>query len=111
MRALLLTLVLATACGDAGAPSHATPEAEPSRAASIVGTTLDAASGESLAGVEVRTPDGRRCLSDERGWFELGGLPTGWSGEITARAADGRSDARGLRPLAAGALEVVLHLR
>lgn len=110
MRSLLAVLVIGfAACGGPASPSEL--RAEEAAEVAIVGTTLDAASGEPVAGAEVRGPEGVEARSDERGRFMLSGLEAGWSGEITARTESGLTGSVAVRPLAPGTLEVVLHLR
>jgi len=79
--------------------------------ATVTGTTIDAATGQPLAGVEVEGPNGARAISDASGRFTLAGLPEGVGGEVVARSKDGRTARNTLRPLANARLEVVLHLR
>ena len=104
MRARALGLaagLLLAACGGphTGAPAPGT--------AVITGTTLDAATGQPLAGVEVTGPGGQRTTSDPAGRFVLRGIPEGQTGEVRARAPDGREAANPLRPLQNERLEVV----
>ncbi|HVS09517.1 MAG TPA: carboxypeptidase regulatory-like domain-containing protein [Planctomycetota bacterium] len=117
-RALLAILLaaLAAGCGrDASAPGRgaagATEAPPPAGTAVVSGTTIDAATGEPLAGVEVTGPGEVSAVSDARGRFRLEGLPVGASGEVVARTHDGRTGSLTLRPLANARLEVVLHLR
>ena len=112
----ILLVALAAGCGgDASAPGGGgagTQEAPPPAGTAVVsGTTVDAATGEPLAGVEVTGPGGVSAVSDVRGRFRLEGLSEGASGEVVARAADGRMGSLTLRPLANARLEVVLYLR
>jgi len=112
----ILLVALAAGCGgDASAPGGGgagTQEAPPPAGTAVVsGTTVDAATGEPLAGVEVTGPGGGSAVSDVRGRFRLEGLSEGASGEVVARAADGRMGSLTLRPLANARLEVVLYLR
>ena len=77
----------------------------------VCGATLDAETGEPLVGVLVEGPRGSRAVSDPAGRFELLGLELGDSGVLRAtRGAEYQGDLP-LRPLAAGRLEVVFHLR
>ena len=112
---LLLLAALAAGCGrDASAPGGAAGAAEappPAGTAVVSGTTVDAATGEPLPGVEVSGPGGVSAVSDARGRFRLEALPVGASGEVVARTHDGRTGSLTLRPLANARLEVVLHLR
>ncbi len=115
----LTWLCLATlswcACGTDGteraASSPGGASAEGARAATISGTVVDAATGEPVAGVTVRGPGGAAASTDARGRFTLSGLPVGAEGELIAEAEDGARAENRLRPLRAGVLEVVVHLR
>jgi len=86
-------------------------EAASDRKCSIVGTTLEAATGEALADVEIQGPLDSRAMSDKQGHFMLDDLPPGTTGEVEASARDGRKARATLRPLAAGRLEIVLYLK
>jgi len=77
----------------------------------VRGTAVDASSGRPLAGVRIEGPGGLVDTSDPDGRFELAGLPLGVSGELVARTDDGRTGRNKLRPLTAGALEVVVFVR
>jgi len=79
--------------------------------ARIVGTTVDASSGEPLAGCLVQGPGGTQATSDRSGRFEIRDLPVGAAGELVATAEDGRSGRNRLRPLKSGSLEVVVFVR
>lgn len=103
-RVLAACLALA-ACGS-GDRDHPPPGT-----AIVTGTTLDAATGEPLAGVHVVGPGDARSTSDGFGRFILRGIPEGLSGDLTARTDDGREATNPLRPLRNERLEVVLHLR
>jgi hypothetical protein len=113
----MLALVLALGSCSGEPASHRAAAAqggtEPARTEPVVvrGTTLDALSGEPLAGVEVTLPNGERASSDAAGRFEFAGLPEGLSGPLRALAADGATAENPLRPLVPGVLEVVLRLR
>jgi hypothetical protein len=78
--------------------------------ASIRGTVLDRATGVVVAGARIELTDGRSTASAEDGRFELGDLEPGLVGELRARTPDGRTALLPIRPLRAGALEVVLHV-
>lgn len=113
--AAILVVLLAAACsarengsGSGGSRDHR--NVDPS-SATIVGTTLDAATGEPLEGVEVTAPGGAHATSGPDGRFSIPGLAIGTEGTLTARASDGRKAENRLRPLRAGELEVVLRLR
>ncbi len=114
--AALLVVVLsalAACCADDPGSSRAGGAASTSATdapASITGTLLDAASGEPVPNVTVRGPRSSTSRSDDRGRFALGGLRAGDEGDVTAEAGDGRRGSLHVRPLRAGALEVVLHL-
>jgi hypothetical protein len=78
--------------------------------ASVAGTVLDAATGEPVANVKVEGPRDTSARSDAKGRFRLKGLHAGDQGEVRAETSDGRRARLQLRKLAAGELEVVLHL-
>lgn len=99
---LALVALLASGCGEAG-PSRGT--------AVVTGTTMDAATREPVADVEVVGPLGAKSRSDGSGRFRLEGLRSGDSGEVVGRAPDGRLGSVALRPLASGEREIVLYLR
>jgi hypothetical protein len=80
------------------------------RSAIVVGTVLDAASGEPIAEVRVEGPGGKHATSDASGHFQFAAFPVGTEGEITAKTADGRSGRVMLRKLEPRPLEVVLQL-
>ncbi|MCC7013432.1 MAG: carboxypeptidase regulatory-like domain-containing protein [Planctomycetes bacterium] len=104
MRGLISALVATlAACGDAHTSSSAH--------ATVRGTTMDAQSGEPLAHVLLEGPGGASAQSDEHGRFVLEGLSVGAEGELRARAPGGRVGSVSLRKLAAGELEVVVHVR
>ena len=101
-----LPLALALALGACGTGRSGTRPGE----SIVVGTIVDAATGEPLSGVRVEGPGGAHATSGRDGRFELRGLSPGDQGDVTARLPDGRSGRASLRPLEAGPLEVVLHL-
>ena len=86
-------------------------EAGAQQTCSVVGTTLEAATGEVLAEVEIKGPAGSHAKSDKHGHFVLENLPAGTTGEVEALAHDGRKARTTLRPLAPGKLEIVLYLK
>ncbi len=106
--ALPLLLAGVAACnGTTRESTHATTGAP----AKVVGTVVDAATGEPLSGIKVVGPHGTHCVSGSGGRFELQGLHAGEAGEISASASDGRTAKLSLRPLRADEpLEVVLQL-
>ena len=116
-----LLLALAPSCGSSSVEGseiegvRAQPAAarrSPSGPAIVEGTTVDAATGEPLAGVLVTGPGDLRTRSDERGRFRLRGLPQGTEGELQAVTDTGLEGVVRLRPLSGGRpLEVVIHLR
>lgn len=112
---LALAAALAGACGTDGAerasggPGGAS--AESARAATISGTVVDAATGTPVAGVTLRGPAGSQATSDPQGRFILPDLPVGAEGDLIAEGKDGAQARNRLRPLRAGVLEVVVHLR
>ncbi len=107
--AIFVATVLASCGGESAA--HSAPESDSAAHCALVGTTLDAATGALLADVELSGPDGARTRSNAEGRFAFENLSTGWSGEVSARTADGRAQSLHVRPLQPGSLEVVLHLR
>jgi hypothetical protein len=86
-------------------------EAAADQECSIVGTTLEAATGDVLANVEIKGPNGAHAVSDKNGRFALEDLPPGTTGEVEGLARDGRKARATLRPLAPGRLEIVLYLK
>lgn len=96
----------ACACTDRGGSKNADA---PTRA-EVSGTVLDRATGAPIEGARVRFPDGREARTDALGRFVVSDLAPGLAGEVQARSEDGREGRVTLRPLAAGRLEVVLHL-
>ena len=112
----VLLLAALAACGGqhAAAADESTRETERGAVeapATVVGTTLDASTGKVLAGVRVEIMEGAYTLSDERGRFELRGLPAGQGGTLVGTTEDGRRRELTLRTLAPGrSLEVVLRL-
>lgn len=86
-------------------------EAGAEQACTVVGTTLEAATGEVLPDVEIKGPAGSHAMSDKKGHFALEDLPAGTTGEVEALAHDGRKARTTLRPLAPGKLEIVLYLK
>lgn len=104
--ALGLTLVLALACACACSGGKSRPGQE----AVVVGSVIDAATGQPASGIRLEGPEGSCAISDERGRFEMEGLRAGDSGELVAQAPDGRRGGVTLRPLAPGRLEVVVQL-
>jgi hypothetical protein len=100
---VMLVLALACACACSG-------KSRPGEEAVVVGTVLDAATGQAVPDIRLEGPEGSRATSDERGRFEMEGLRAGDSGEIVAVAPDGRRGGVTLRPLQAGRLEVVVQL-
>jgi hypothetical protein len=108
----MFVLALACAACACGPGRHGGTNAEHGTAAeaAVVGTCLDAESGEKLSGVRVEGPDGKSAVSGRDGRFEIRGLKSGQAGELVASLSDGRRASLTLRPLAAGTLEVVLQL-
>lgn len=107
--ALTLSFALATGLG-CTCSQDATHGSAGSAVAVVTGTVLDARTGEPVEDANVRGPHDTRARSDARGRFELRGLQLGDTGEISARAEDGRTGVVALRPLRGGVLEVVLHV-
>ena len=110
--ALILGSGLAAGCSRDDTSGGARERQRPAAGTAVIfGTTLDAATGEPLAGVEVTGPGGARGLSDEHGNFVLSDIPEGTSGRLLAKGPDGREAVNLLRPLRNARLEVVMHLR
>lgn len=118
--ALPLCLLIACGCessGDKSRNAKDTIRGVPMPASSavhgppiVVGTTLDGATGERLAGALVRGPDGSEVVSDAEGRFVLEGMPLGTAGPLEATAEGGLVGRNQLQPLGGGRLEVVLRL-
>jgi hypothetical protein len=114
--ALLLALLPAAACRSAkeepdGAPAPLAAAADLEQGPPIVlGTVVDAASGEPLAGAHVVAPDGSATTTGPDGRFLLKGLPRGTAGDLVATAGQRKGSVR-LRPVSGGRLEVVVHVR
>lgn len=100
-----LALTLSPGCGDETQAKD--PDTEP---AQITGFTLEAATGEPLAGVSIEGPRELRAESDEAGRFALHGLEVGESGVLRAHHPDGLAGELPFTALEAGAREVVFHL-
>jgi hypothetical protein len=107
--ALTLSFALATGLG-CTCSQDATHGSADATVAVVTGTVLDARTGEPVEDAHVRGPHDTRARSDARGRFELRGLQLGDTGELRARAEDGRTGMVALRPLRGGVLEVVLHV-
>ena len=114
----LLLAGLALACGSSPrATETSSGSAGPALSAAegppvVIGTVIDAATGEPLPGVEILGPDGSSTRSGADGRFALKGMARGTSGRLLATAGDGREGAVTLRPLAGGSpLEIVLRVR
>ena len=115
--ALLIALLSAAACrsskeeeeNEAAAPLLAAVDLEAGPPV-IVGTVVEASSGEPVAGARVVAPDGTAAVTDAEGRFLLKGLALGTAGDLVATAG-GRRGAVRLRPVSEGRLEVVLHVR
>jgi len=74
----------------------------------VVGTVLEAATGEPLAGVQITGPGAARAVSDARGRFSL---TVEGPGTLQAEGRDGLRASNPLQSLHGDRLEVVLHLR
>ena len=105
----LCALMPLPGCGSNGSPATHSGSAKDGRAR-VVGTVVDAASGDVLANVKVDGPNGRSTRSDAHGRFEFTDLEIGTEGELTAATDDGRKARVPLRRLAVGRLEVVLQM-
>lgn len=77
----------------------------------VVGTVIEAATGEALKGVLVQAPNGLQVLSAAEGRFILEGLELGGEYDLEAITEEGLRGRVHLRPLASGELEVVLFVR
>jgi hypothetical protein len=110
--ALAACLLAAVACSrhERAMRSGSSGPAPAEGTAVVFGTTVDALTGEPLAGVTVQGPGGASTVSNDEGRFLLAGLPEGAQGELVARTADGREAKNLLRPLRNARLEVVLRL-
>lgn len=75
----------------------------------VAGTVLDRTTGGPIADVRLTFPDGREVLTNEQGRFFAADLPIGLSGDLVARAEDGREGRIALRPLGRRQLEVVVY--
>jgi len=112
----VLALFLALACQQpppAGGEDLLLPEtgAAAGPAPVVTGTVLDARTGKPVEGATVRAPGGQTVKTDARGRFVLRGLLPGTSGELVGTTEAGLTGKNLLRPLDAGALEVVLYVR
>ncbi len=76
----------------------------------VVGTVVDAASGDAVAEARVKGPRGVKAVTDEKGKFELKGLEVGDEGEVVVTTDDRRRGSVVLRKLRGGVLEVVVHV-
>ena len=108
MKKILTRFVIANLAIVAAACTQQISEA--TRTAIVVGTVVDAASGEPLADVRVEGPGGKHATSDAAGHFQVAAFPAGTEGELTAKTADGRSGRVMLRKLEPRPLEVVIQL-
>jgi hypothetical protein len=106
--ALLLVIAGVSACG--GGTRESTSHSASGERVTVLGTVVDAATGEPVSGIKVIGPHGTQCVSGSGGRFELEGLHVGDAGELAASASDGRAATVPLRPLHPGDLEVVLRL-
>jgi hypothetical protein len=95
-----LSLACLAACG----------HEHPAGAARIVGTVVDARTGEPVGAAEVAGPSGARGRSDERGWFVLERVSAPQGGEVRATCADGRAGVTPVRALEASELQIVVRV-
>jgi hypothetical protein len=111
-RHLLLAalLGLASACGSHRDEVRSNAPARGAEAV-VVGTVLDASTGEPLGGLRVRGPRGTSAVSARDGHFELRGLREGESGELVIELPGGATQRQLLRDLSPGSIEVVIHVR
>jgi hypothetical protein len=114
-RALAAGLVLALASCGGAKPSAAGASAE----CTLLGTVLDAATREPVAGARIDAAGAGTAVSSDDGRFAIRDLPFGTEGLVTAAAPDslGAPETPGnrrgsvtLRPLREPTLEIVLHL-
>ncbi len=84
-------------------------EAQATTSGEVAGTVLDRTTGGPIADVRLTFPDGREVRTNEQGRFLAADLPIGLSGELVARAEDGREGRIALRPLGRRQLEVVVY--
>ena len=98
-------LAFSAGCGDETLAKEVDAEL-----AAITGFTLEAATGEPLAGVTIEGPRDTRAMSDAAGRFSLDGLEVGESGILRAHHSDGLVGELPFTALEAGAREVVFHL-
>ncbi len=114
--ATLLVALLPVVCachnkGEAGSPGETSRPESPAEGSAIVcGSVIDLKSGAPAAGVSVVGPGGKTTRTDGQGRFELRGLALGATGEVRARADDGREAVNVLLPLGHERREIVLHL-
>ncbi|MDZ4774857.1 MAG: hypothetical protein SGI72_17170 [Planctomycetota bacterium] len=108
--AALTTFASITSCGSNGSPEARSAAAPDMTRSAIVGTVIDAATGEAVANVRVEGPRQKSTRSDARGRFVFDDLEIGTEGEVSASTDDGRKARIALRRLAPGRLEIVLQL-
>ena len=85
--------------------------AQPAAGTAVVfGTVFDLKTGDPAAEIEIVLPGGKSARSDAQGRFLLLGLAIGTTGEVIARAADGREAHLALPALGNERREIVLHL-
>jgi len=99
--------IVATGCSNTESSSRVQSDATH---AELIGTVLDRATGMPVAGARITLPGGRQERTDDQGRFRFEDLDPGLSGEVVARAEDGREGRVSLRPLRPGRLEVVLSV-
>lgn len=113
--AAVFALSVLSGCGGAGVvagPTQPAPSEASSGSAEVLGTVLDARTGRPVEGAWIELGDGTRTASDANGRFRLRGLAPGTQGELIAHSdTEGLVGRNLLRPLAPGALEVVVFLR
>jgi hypothetical protein len=104
-------LLIACACRKSGSSASGAPDASGTAAPVVVGTVIDAATGEPVSGARVEAPDKKHAKTNRDGRFEITDLTAGTEGDLTVKLDDGRAGHVHLRRLVRGPpLEVVLQV-
>ena len=102
-----LFLIACACCTKRGTSRSSARDAAPV----VVGTVIDASTGEPVSGARVEGPEKKHAKSGRDGRFEITGLAAGTEGDLTVKLDDGRVGHVHLRHLAPGPpLEVVLQV-